>query len=369
MAIPQSFRKKYSLEGENYDKQDVEAALSALYAMSTRLYSENTDLRRELDELKEKSESETSVAERLDAVAEVLESLSADNNEIMARLDDIEMKLDGITANASAGIVCDDGADVLAQMKEIDMSSDYDGSDEPEAEDDTEMEIELYEIPADAGTDADAGNGNDTAEGESADTAEVGDVTEIAEDAGIPTVTDSHDDEGPDDSDIADQLRLAILGGTFAGETAAEDDNASENAAAEIGAADDKSASDSEADSETEYIPEENDIKTDAEADTADGTASCEEEPSREQMISAAGLDTDPVEEEPAAPVSEDSITRMLAALYNKPADTASEAEKTVTGTAAETVSVDENTKKEEKTSVSDMRSSLDAIRRRLGKK
>lgn len=387
MAIPQSFRKKYSLEGEVYDKQDVEAALSALYAMSTRLYSENTDLRRELDELKEKTENEASVAERLDALADLLETISSDNEEIKARLDDIELKLDGISVDAAAAAGEDDGADVLAEMKEIDMSSVYDNEDnennadnednadnadvtageEADASDDNDMEIELYEIPADAEpdttgeADADAEFTEDTAD-ETADE----NVDENVDETGSTVVIGSEKNDGPDDSDIAAQLRLAVIGA---------DKVAAENADTVDVALDDVVSDGGTATENADETDTSDGVQNNTE-DVPAGSVTDPDEPSREQIITAAGLDTDPVDEEPAAPVAEDSITRMLAALYSKPAG---DAENNASEDDPAAVAEDErdgkdgtdgtDEKKDGKTSVSDMRSSLDAIRRRLGKK
>lgn len=53
MKIPDNFKKKYNLTGETYAPQNVEAALSELFSVSSRLYKENADLKAELASLRE----------------------------------------------------------------------------------------------------------------------------------------------------------------------------------------------------------------------------------------------------------------------------------------------------------------------------
>ncbi len=52
MKIPENFKKKYNLTGESYSPENVEAALSELFAVSSRLYKENADLKAELERLR-----------------------------------------------------------------------------------------------------------------------------------------------------------------------------------------------------------------------------------------------------------------------------------------------------------------------------
>ena len=60
MAIPQSFKEKYSLTGDEYEKRNVDLALSDLFSASTRLYADNAELRRQLEELKKQKSAVTS---------------------------------------------------------------------------------------------------------------------------------------------------------------------------------------------------------------------------------------------------------------------------------------------------------------------
>ena len=92
MAIPQSFREKYSLTGDVYEKKSVEAALSDLFGASTRLYADNAELRRQLESIK---------AER-DALSLELRALSASggttDNANDARFNEISEKISALEA-------------------------------------------------------------------------------------------------------------------------------------------------------------------------------------------------------------------------------------------------------------------------------
>ena len=92
MAIPQSFREKYSLTGDVYEKKSVEAALSDLFGASTRLYADNAELRRQLESIK---------AER-DALSLELRALSASggakDNANDSRFNEISEKISALEA-------------------------------------------------------------------------------------------------------------------------------------------------------------------------------------------------------------------------------------------------------------------------------
>ena len=103
MAIPQSFKEKYSLTGDEYEKRNVDLALSDRFAASTRLYADNAELRRQIDTLKaERNSLASQLREAKSAPAPVSESSMT-----VRKLDEIcrRLKLTSLEFQSLEGII------------------------------------------------------------------------------------------------------------------------------------------------------------------------------------------------------------------------------------------------------------------------
>ena len=105
MAIPQSFKEKYSLTGENYEKRKVDLALSDLFAASTRLYADNAELRRQIDTLK--AERNSLAAQLREAKAKPAPAPISESSATVKKLDEICLRLDALESKigANAGVL------------------------------------------------------------------------------------------------------------------------------------------------------------------------------------------------------------------------------------------------------------------------
>ncbi len=309
MAIPQSFKEKYSLTGDEYEKRNVDLALSDLFSASTRLYADNAELRRQLEEVK---------AERQKLAAQLNEARSAPAPETAApvtamKLDEISRRLDALESKigANAGVL---GEKLSAIAEALSGAVVYTSAGD--------------DLSSDEETLADA------------------EALEYAEEAPSEECTDDHSPEA-----VSAAIRTVSVEPTLDFSEIIKETTAPKE---EIII--DK-ASEAEEEPMIEEVPEAEEELMIEEA-PAEST-----EPSREEIIKAAGLEEAAEEIEPAEPIPDDSVSSMLAALYSSPAEEPSPAEEE----KSEQEQTDAPTAESGK--VSGMRSSLDAIRRRREKK
>jgi seryl-tRNA synthetase len=105
MAIPQSFKEKYSLTGESYEKRNVDLALSDLFAASTRLFADNSELRRQIDDLK--AERNSLAAQLREAKAAPAPAPLSESSTTIRKLEEICLRLDALESKigANAGVL------------------------------------------------------------------------------------------------------------------------------------------------------------------------------------------------------------------------------------------------------------------------
>ncbi len=200
MAIPSTFRAKYSLDKETYVKADVDAALSDLFAVSKKLAEENAIKKNTIEQLSKDYSTASVRAETLEGeVRRILAEneqinrknsfLEAENKSLKEKIDNIrknppvsyeyEMIQKSVSATAAAAEkLIAINSDLASRVEELEYRLDslvscFYGAGrkelkeenpvaEPEAsvpaeeqktadtsEEENEIEIELYEIPAD----------------------------------------------------------------------------------------------------------------------------------------------------------------------------------------------------------------------------
>lgn len=292
MAIPQSFKEKYSLTGESYEKRNVDLALSDLFAASTRLFADNSELRRQIDDLK--AERNSLAAQLREAKAAPAPAPLSESSTTIRKLEEICLRLDALESKigANAGVL---GEKLSAIAEALCDTAVYTAANAP--------------VSADEATD------------------------EVAE-----------EDRSPEAASAA--VRTVTVEPTLDFSAPIEGETAEDVIAEDIIAADVIAKED---------IIEEN-IIGDAAAESV--------EPSREEIIKAAGLEDAAEAIEPSEPIPDDNVAKMLAALYAAPAEEATATEAANEEIPAEDAPADE-APATDNGKVSSMRHSLDAIRRR----
>lgn len=277
MAIPQSFKEKYSLTGESYEKRNVDLALSDLFAASTRLFADNSELRRQIDDLK--AERNSLAAQLREAKAAPAPAPLSESSTTIRKLEEICLRLDALESKigANAGVL---GEKLSAIAEALCDTAVYTAANAP--------------VSADEATD------------------------EVAE-----------EDRSPEAASAA--VRTVTVEPTLDFSAPIEGETAEDVIA-------------------KEDIIEEN-IIGDAAAESV--------EPSREEIIKAAGLEDAAEAIEPSEPIPDDNVAKMLAALYAAPAEDAPTEDAPTEDAPADEAPAADNGK------VSSMRHSLDAIRRR----
>ncbi len=137
MAIPNSFKEKYSLSGPSYPSERADAALSDLFAVSGRLYNDKCALKEELERVcAERDALRARVAEMQKRLAEAENArgqTSRLESETTSRLDaieravsDVSLKICAIANALGTQLACGGAADIVrsepfepeAQIKE-----------------------------------------------------------------------------------------------------------------------------------------------------------------------------------------------------------------------------------------------------------
>jgi hypothetical protein len=282
MAIPQSFKEKYSLTGESYEKRNVDLALSDLFAASTRLFADNSELRRQIDDLK--AERNSLAAQLREAKAAPAPAPLSESSTTIRKLEEICLRLDALESKigANAGVL---GEKLSAIAEALCDTAVYTAANAPVSADEATVEVAEEDRSPEAAS------------------------------AAVRTVT------------VEPTLDFsAPIEGETAEDVIAEDIIAKED------------------------IIEEN-IIGDAAAESV--------EPSREEIIKAAGLEDAAEAIEPSEPIPDDNVAKMLAALYAAPAEDAPTEDAPAEDAPSDEAPAADNGK------VSSMRHSLDAIRRR----
>lgn len=345
MAIPQSFKEKYSLTGENYEKRNVDLALSDLFAASTRLYADNAELRRQIDALK---------AERNSLAAQLREAKSApapapvsESSMTVRKLEEICRRLDALESKigANAGVL---GEKLTAIAEALSDAVVYTAADDAlSADEEALADAEALEF----------------AEEETVEEEEAEELSPEGASAAVRTVTvePTLDFSEPIEEKYVEDEPIEEA---VAEEAIIEDEPIEEESIEEVIIEEPVE----EAPAEEAPIIEEAPVIE--EESTAEEAIAESDEPSREEIIKAAGLEDEAEDIEPSEPIPDDNVAKMLAALYSAPAAE----EETATEAAAEEAPAEEIPAEEapaeeapvaDTGKVSGMRSSLDAIRRR----
>ena len=350
MAIPQSFKEKYSLTGEIYEKRNVDLALSDLFAASTRLYADNAELRRQIDALKaERNSLAAQLREAKDAPAPAPVSESSMTvrklEEICRRLDALESKI-----GANAGVL---GEKLTAIAEALSDAVVYTAADDAlSADEEALADAEALEF----------------AEEETVEEEEAEELSPEGASAAVRTVTveptldfsepieEKYVEDEPIEEAVVEEATIEDepIEEAIAEEATIEDEPIEEESIEEViieEPVEEAPAEEAPIIEETPVIEEES---------TAEEAVAESDEPSREEIIKAAGLEDEAEDIEPSEPIPDDNVAKMLAALYSAPAAE----EETATEAAVEEIPAEEapvaDTGK-----VSGMRSALDAIRRR----
>ena len=376
MKIPENFKQKYHLTGESYDPANVDAALSELFAVSSRLYKENADLKAEIARLQEESEAPAGAQPTVDlsGVEAMIICLEQRLSDIKSTVNDTlcianDAAISAKRAEEGALEAKKSAADACAAAQTAAASS------EKASESALEASIVANDV---LGAAKDIGaavaaldsklDGITVAEAPAAyDEASVEEIIAIANEAAIEALEEyelsTENEPAQDTLDLEVALDLASEQEEIAPELPEEEKEIDLLFdISELDAESEEKAEEAEAIEAIEEIEEIEKIIETEEVEEAEEPEKIEEvEDIAEDLIKTAGLDGEVEEIEPAEEVSDDDLTKKLAEMYS--AEEATE-EKTEEAPA-------EEEKPEEKpapTSFNDMKSALDAIRARLKK-
>ena len=376
MKIPENFKQKYHLTGESYDPAKVDAALSELFAVSSRLYKENADLKAEVARLQETSEAPAGAQPTVDlsGVEAMIICLEQRLNDIKSTVNDTlcianDAAISAKRAEEGALEAKKSAADACAAAQTAAASS------EKASESALEASIVANDVlgaakeigAAVAALDSKL-DGVTVAEAPKAyDEASVEELIAIANEAALEALEEyelsAEDEPAQDTLDLEVALELV----SEEEETSSELPEEKKEMdilfdISEIAAESEERAEEVE---EIEAVEEIEKIIETEEVEEAEEPEAVEEPEEIEEiaadLIKTVGLDGEVEEIEPAEEVSDDDLTQKLAEMYS--AEEATE-EKTEEAPA-------EEEKPEEKpapTSFNDMKSALDAIRARLKK-
>ena len=342
MKIPENFKQKYKLKGESYPSANADAALSELFAVSGRLYKENADLKAEIAALREEVKNtpapETAVSVDLSGIEALISSFSEQIASIRTTVNDtlcvvndaaISAKKAEDSANeAKAASECASAcaAEVKAKSQEILDAIEALGNKAEFAHDE---DFPIIFTP------------------ESTENEDV-EILGMIADPIIPFTENMF-------AESIDEPKEEEIVSSVEEETVAESDAVEDFAdepEEEVPAIEELAEEDEEIPEIPEAIPEEEPEKKE-ESDIAD------------DLIRSAGLDSEPEEIEPAAPIDENDLTARLAKMY---AETEDEELPIVNREEEEKEEAQPEPEKHAPTSFTDMKSALDAIRARLKK-
>lgn len=336
MKIPDNFKQKYHLKGDQYPSANADAALSELFAVSGRLYKENADLKAEVAALREAAENAAPAAVPAEVDLSGIEALISSLAEQIASI--------RTTVNDTLCVVND--AAISAKKAE-----------------DSAKEAKAAAVEAkDASEDA-----LDAAESALAEVRALGEKIESAP-ITVPVFYPDGAVAAPEtkEADEDENVLAFILEENTVEETEEEPAPAEEV----IPAPEIIGEEITEAEPETEAVEETVEETVESPAEEEETEAIPEPDPEKDDeaiaddLIRSAGLDSEPEEIEPAEPVDDSDLSARLAKMY---ADTADE-ELPVVKREEEEEEPAPAPEKHAPTTFTDMKSALDAIRARLKK-
>lgn len=392
MKIPENFKQKYQLKGESYPSANADAALSELFAVSGRLYKENADLKAEVAALREAAENAApaSVSAEVDlsGVEALIASLSDQIASIKTAVNDT------LCVVNDAAISAKKAEEAAAEAKTASEAAKNAAEDALGAAAQAAGAVKEIKETAEAAKAAgDSASENAKAAKDSAQTIldaidALGDKIEGVPSDVLPLIF-SEDMEAGDEGEIVGIISDPIVPfPEISSIRLAEEEEAAEAEKEEIlipevaavEEVEDEPAEEVPAAPEAEeQIPEEiptEDIVEEPveeiaeepveeiEDDAEEATEKEEASDIADDLIRSAGLDSEPEDIEPAAPIDESDLTARLAKMY---AETEDE-ELPIVNREEEKEEAQPETEKHAPTSFTDMKSALDAIRARLKK-